>query len=414
MAGGIRSWIRAYKQKELPKNYFRAQVKILRFLGVELMRDETIKYRIYSCIMLFIVAIQGTFSEAVEFYAQWGDLNAIVNVTSYLFTHSIGIIKVMMLFYNRKKFGKMIKTLHNKPFAPEVNRGGDIEEKYLRQIVRTTERQLMFFFVLTYVTLFTAAVTFIKSRVFDPKEEWQYPYVPITIIKTTDSPLFEMVGVYEVIWVSLYAGLLITTDILLVTILAHLTIQFMILNNAFKTIRTRSKRMNQNADGTDENEGVILSKLLGEYIEHHLRVLELAEEMEELCNMVYLLIFTSSVILLCFLLFQMSLYPIGSVEFIHNISYYGIIAYQIGMYCFWGNEVTLQAEEVAVAVAEADWVGAPRSVMKAMVVIIARSQKPLYMTAGKFVNLSIDTFMRVIKGSFSYFMVLQQTQEETT
>ena len=65
------------------------------------------------------------------------------------------------------------------------------------------------------------------------------------------------------------------------------------------------------------------------------------------------------------------------------------------MYCYWGNEVTLEAQHVAHAVAEMDWVDLPLDVQKGLVLVIARSQRPIYMTAGKFVPLSMIMFMSV-------------------
>lgn len=52
--------------------------------------------------MLFVVVFQGTFGEALEFYAQWGDLNAIVTVSNYLFTHTIGKGRKFCMFLRVK------------------------------------------------------------------------------------------------------------------------------------------------------------------------------------------------------------------------------------------------------------------------------------------------------------------------
>ncbi|GJQ81915.1 hypothetical protein Trydic_g20383 [Trypoxylus dichotomus] len=406
------NWLRAYKERELPENYFRIEVNILRALGIELMEEETLKYKIYSRIVLFFLVYVFTFTETLELYAQWGNLDAIVLVISYLFTHIKGVIKVTLLLYNRKKIGNILKMLHNKPFAPDSSRGGPIEEKYVRNIIKITETQLVIYFTVVSVTIVSGAIIFLKSRIFDDKSNWRYPYVPITIINTEDSPLFELVGIYEVTCVLLYAAIIATTYVLLSTILAHLSVQFKILNNAFRSIRARAKDINDLHGGDEDNENKILSQLLGKYIDHHLSVLNLAAEMEQLCNWMFLVVMLASVILLCFLLYQVSLVSVASVPFVQNFFYYWIVVCQIGMYCYWGDEATFHAASVAKAAGEVDWPGAPLHVSKALVVIIARSQKPLYVTAGKFVALSMDTFVSIIKGSFSYFMVLRQTQDE--
>lgn len=254
---------------------------------------------------------------------------------------------------------------------------------------------MVLYFLVVSVAIVSGAITFTKSRLFSDKPNWKYPYTAITIFNTEDSPLFEMAGIYEIVCVSLYATIIATTYVLLSTILAHLSIQFKILCNAFKTARIRAKRLNSQNGGNEEEEGQVLSRILGEYIDHHLRIFNLASDMEELCNLMFLVVMLASVLLLCFLLYQVSLVPIGSVPFFLYFFYYWIVVCQIGMYCYWGDEATLQAANVAEAVAEVDWPGAPLHVSKALVVVIARSQKPLYVTAGKFVPLSMNTFMSV-------------------
>lgn len=71
------------------------------------------------------------------------------------------------------------------------------------------------------------------------------------------------------------------------------------------------------------------------------------------------------------------------------------IAYQAAQYCYWGNEITLESLDVAKGVAESDWPDFPTSVGKAIVLIIARAQKPINMTAGNFVPLSMAFLMTV-------------------
>lgn len=44
---------------------------------------------------------------------------------------------------------------------------------------------------------------------------------------------------------------------------------------------------------------------------------------------------------------------------------------------------------------EMDWVGAPIGVQKSLILVMARALRPVYITAGKFVAISIETFMSV-------------------
>lgn len=123
----------------LPENYFRHQVYILRYTGIELVKEETFWYSVYSKIILFITVYTYTCVEGYELYANWGDLNAITNVLNYLVTHIIGTIKITFLYVHRYRFKKMIKKLHEGLFAPNVNRGGPAEEDAIKRVVFITE-----------------------------------------------------------------------------------------------------------------------------------------------------------------------------------------------------------------------------------------------------------------------------------
>lgn len=69
------------------------------------------------------------------------------------------------------------------------------------------------------------------------------------------------------------------------------------------------------------------------------------------------------------------------------------------MYCWWGNELIFQSMAVAEAAYEIYNSENAQHVSKALILIMLRAQRPLYVTAGKFVPLSYSSFVSV---SFSF------------
>lgn len=65
------------------------------------------------------------------------------------------------------------------------------------------------------------------------------------------------------------------------------------------------------------------------------------------------------------------------------------------MYCFFADEVTVQSVKVIDSAMEIDWVGAPLSAQKALILVMARAYRPIHITAGKFIDLSLQMFMSV-------------------
>lgn len=102
--------LRAYLNPEIPENYFRGEVNIsnfllttpslkrvffqlylLRYCGIEVVKDETFWYKIYSYISMFMWVFMVPFLEVYEFYPAWGsDINTLAAIYMYSMTHVNG------------------------------------------------------------------------------------------------------------------------------------------------------------------------------------------------------------------------------------------------------------------------------------------------------------------------------------
>lgn len=86
---------------------------------------------------------------------------------------------------------------------------------------------------------------------------------------------------------------------------------------------------------------------------------------------------------------------IGSGLFMTSLTCYVGVFLQLAPTFIWGNEITLESANVGKVVMEIDYVGTPKSFQKSLVLLMARSQRPVVVTAGKFVNLSLETLVTV-------------------
>ncbi|KAK5643621.1 hypothetical protein RI129_007466 [Pyrocoelia pectoralis] len=96
-----------------------------------------------------------------------------------------------------------------------------------------------------------------------------------------------------------------------------------------------------------------------------------------------------------------------SKAFATELVYLVAIELQIGLYCFFGNKVTIMGEDISLALYEGDWLSANRSFKKSMLITMLRMKKPIYLTMGKFSPLTLSTFVTIGKGSYSFFAVLK-------
>lgn len=81
-------------------------------------------------------------------------------------------------------------------------------------------------------------------------------------------------------------------------------------------------------------------------------------------------------------------------------------AYQLLMYSWNGNEVTVKSFDVSVKAFQSEWIDLDEETKKDLTMIIMRAQKPCVLTAGKFQALSLETYMNVKKITLRYHCAL--------
>lgn len=65
------------------------------------------------------------------------------------------------------------------------------------------------------------------------------------------------------------------------------------------------------------------------------------------------------------------------------------------MYCWWGNELIFESQAVSQAALDVYHTENSQHSSKALILIMLRAQRPLYVTAGKLVPLSYESFVAV-------------------
>ncbi|XP_031339204.1 odorant receptor 59b-like [Photinus pyralis] len=108
----------------------------------------------------------------------------------------------------------------------------------------------------------------------------------------------------------------------------------------------------------------------------------------------------------------MSIIPLLSAEFLKLMLYI-----QLSLALFFGDaylSTIVQAECLGVShsCSEIHFVGTNLKFQKALVMLMAKTQKPVTFTIGRFAPLSINSVFTVIKAAFSYFMLVQSFKKE--
>ncbi|GBP53243.1 Odorant receptor 94b [Eumeta japonica] len=99
-----------------------------------------------------------------------------------------------------------------------------------------------------------------------------------------------------------------------------------------------------------------------------------------------------------------------SIEFLSMVGFIGCILLELFLYCYFGNEVTVESNCLIESIYNMDWLSTPVGFQKSLVLVMERAKRPLRPVAGGIIPLSLGTFITVLKSSYSFFAVLRQTK----
>ncbi|KAF5287591.1 hypothetical protein FQA39_LY15868 [Lamprigera yunnana] len=320
------------------------------------------------------------------------------------------MIKIIVLYNNRKQIGDMMVSLHNGVYKPNEQRGGLFERKCIKDTLNEAQLLIRIYAVSMVAVVSLGYLTSLKSRLTLPQEEWRLGFSYISIVDTSYTPMFEIAYVYQNMGIFMLTLSVYTSDITVIAIIAQACAQLKILENSVRTYIQRGLTTQRKAGLSDE--ASVTTTLKETIYYHHHTILDTVNTIEELCCYLALCVFLANLVLLCLLMYKTSMLPLASLLFVMYLCYCFLIAIQIFLYCWFGNELTLANESLALGISQTYTPDVPMSHAKALKLMMIRSQRTLCLTAGKFAPLSLDTYKGIIKGSFSYFMVLRQLNDK--
>ncbi|XP_032667811.1 odorant receptor 46a-like [Odontomachus brunneus] len=132
-----------------------------------------------------------------------------------------------------------------------------------------------------------------------------------------------------------------------------------------------------------------------------------AKTVNSIFNEVLFVQFFCSILVLCTSVYYMSKHITDS-EVIGITVYTSCMFVQIFIYCWSGNEVMLKSMNLADAVYHVDWSSLSISERKDLLMIMRRSAVPIKFTSF-LITLSLQSYGKILKTSYSAFSVLQQS-----
>ncbi|XP_046833014.1 uncharacterized protein LOC124430467 [Vespa crabro] len=137
------------------------------------------------------------------------------------------------------------------------------------------------------------------------------------------------------------------------------------------------------------------------------RLADKVNKMFEFTIFIQFFITTSTI---CFTLYQLTKVSPISFECVKILIYIICILTQIYLYCWYGNLVETKSEEIATIIFNIDWITLSDDIRKNLLFMMKRTMKPIAFVVIRILPVNFDSFVKVLKTSYSAYNILQQTQ----
>ncbi|XP_018406425.1 PREDICTED: odorant receptor 13a-like [Cyphomyrmex costatus] len=156
-----------------------------------------------------------------------------------------------------------------------------------------------------------------------------------------------------------------------------------------------------------------LNRKLARMVEHQIRFRSFLQLIEKTLHQACLIELMGCTMLICLLGYFIIMEWENSNR-IAMCSYFSSITsmmINVFMFCYTGEQLTVQAEKVARKSCVLEWYRLPNKDARGIVLIIIMSNLPAKITAGKIVDLSFKTYGDVVKTAVTYFNMLLKITE---
>ncbi|XP_047036578.1 odorant receptor 4-like [Helicoverpa zea] len=187
------------------------------------------------------------------------------------------------------------------------------------------------------------------------------------------------------------------SDLLFMTMASHISMLLRLLQDQIR-------HLGQDNDNTHDNGYNDCYKDIVAVIKIHQRLIRYINDLEDAFSVVNLInVLLSSVNICCVMFTIVFLDPWMEMS---NKFYLGAALTQMGIVCWYADDIYRASIGVSDAVYESGWYKSNTRCRRAMLVVLRRSQRPLYFTALKFRPITMITYSSILTTAYSYFTLL--------
>ncbi|XP_073952887.1 odorant receptor 94b-like [Choristoneura fumiferana] len=378
-------------------------IKTLRACGILSLSWDTpfLKrklHNIYMCFSFFFIMLY-TIQQIVNVYQVRGDVDKIMDSMFLLLTFCDSICKqIVFLIYPHN-----IQELFEIMKGPYFNQG---LEEHRPLLLKTVYQAQLLLKIFNKLCLLTCILWVLFPIISHFKQET----VEFTIWLPFDAntnPQFYVAIFYvwlQTTWLGYNNS---TMDIFIVYLFAQTKTQLSILRIDLENLVSRCK-VEAVCSSTFND---LLEKRLKGVIHHYNEIIKFSTLNERIFNGPILFQFLISGWIICTTAYRTINMSPASGEFLSMILYMICIFSELFLFCFFGNEVAYESEILMESAYGMEWPELQVKHRRFLIIFMERIKYPIKPKAGKIVPLSINTFVQIVKTSYTFFTFLNKARK---
>ncbi|XP_035898901.1 odorant receptor 56a-like [Anopheles stephensi] len=398
----------------------------LRYYGLLLGQSQPLKKAHCLRGMVFTVSmILFNCTQYVDLWQVWGSVSDMTAnaATTLLFTTTI--FRIIFFYLHRARFNDIIKVAHT-GIERILGDGWDDEKDIVTSNVRYLSRLAVVFWSCALVTANMMCIySLVLYLMYDGPVEGQrnstvsystsvLQQYPTPILRSwypaADGKANHFLEIYLIQLYIMYVGQLIVPSwhMFMVTLMIYGRTECSVLNHRLCFL-DRYHKLGQNTpkpSGPDSVDNTERRTLIIDCIKRQANLVAFTRELEQLTRAAVFLDFVVFSVLLCALLFEASMTTSGVQVFI-DVCYITTMTTILFLYYWHANEIHACANQLSMSAYKSDWYRYDRGTNRMLQIFILYSNRPLKMQAF-FISMSLDTFLAILRASYSYFTILKQ------
>ncbi|VEN39151.1 unnamed protein product [Callosobruchus maculatus] len=372
---------------------------------------------------LFVLAIMFFMCEILMMKHILSELKKLFKHLAMLATHTVGILKCLLIITHQKDLAKIKSMLQDEHLIYESCNNcinlPTAAKSFSNKICLTT----YFLYIMVGTTAHLSALRKLNAAVQENQFGGNvtcYDFLPYLFVIPFDSESTN--GCKNALitmdfGLCIFAGYIASHDAMLYSTIICLRTNLDVLSKATRNMRGRiMQKLNlpkdfetTRDDSFPELENELYSEL--KVCNRNLELLLSACQcIEEVFSYTILAQTITSLLVIASCMFASSLMAYTDPELYSLVEYAIASVFQLLMVCHFGNSIIVAGETCRYSLYETDWHSSSKRFKQGLLIMMYRMERPLYLTIGKFSPLTLQTFVAVMKGSFSYATVFKTVE----